>query len=86
MLLYMDKPDQKGIQRNPKTLSAMIRGARRYLASSYGKPTPNAQVAIDKAEAALAEARTETDAYFTKEWPAYQKEVEAITFYLFNLE
>ncbi len=86
MLLYMDKPDQKGIQRNPKTLSAMIRGARRYLASSYGKPTPNAQVAIDKAEAALADARTKIDAYFSEDWPAYQKEVEALTFYLFNLD
>ena len=86
ILLYLDKPDLKGIQRNPKTLSAMIRGARRYLATSYGKPTPNAQVAIDKAEKALSDARTKIDAYFSEEWPAYQKEVEALTFDLFDLE
>jgi len=60
--------------------------ARRYLATSYGKPTPNAQVAIDKAEKALSDARTKIDAYFSEEWPGYQKEVEALTFDLFDLE
>ncbi len=83
---FVDKQNLKGIQRNPSTLNRMVGGAGRYLRSSYGKPTPNAQVAIDKAEKAVAEAIEKIDAFFSKDWVEYQTKVKAMDFDLFGVE
>ena len=42
-----------------------VYSSHRYLRSSYGKPTPNAQVALDKAEKAVTKSLAEIDAFFT---------------------
>ncbi len=83
---FVDKENLKGIQRNPTTLNRMVGGARRYLMSSYGKPTPNAQIAIDKAEKAVTAALAKIDTFFKNDWTAYQAKVEAMDFDLFGLE
>ncbi len=83
---FVDKQGLKGIQRNPNTLNRQMGMARRYLRSSYGKPTPNAQVAIDKAEAAMKDITGKVNSFFTENWTKYQSEVEAIQFNLFELE
>jgi len=83
---FVDKQNLKGIQRNPTTLNRMVGGAGRYMRSSYGKPTPNAQVAIDKAEKAVAEALEKIDAFFSKDWVEYQTKVKAMDFDLFGVE
>lgn len=83
---FVDKENLKGIQRNPTTLNRLVGGARRYLMSSYGKPTPNAQVAIDKAETAVTAALAKIDAFFQEDWAAYQAKVEAMDFDLFGVE
>ena len=83
-LLFFDKENQKGIQRNPNTLSASLRGARRYLFSSYGAPGENAQVAIDKAKSKSADVLGKVDEYFSTQWPEYKKRVEEVQFNLFK--
>ena len=83
---FVDKQNLKGIQRNPSTLNRMMGGAGRYLRSSYGKPTPNAQVAIDKAETAVSKALEKIDAFFAKDWVEYQEKVKAMDFDLFGVE
>ena len=86
IISYVDKDKLKGIQRNPNTLNAVMGTAQRYLRSSYGKPTPNAQVAIDKAEKAVTKSLVEIDAFFKGDWVDYQAKVKAMEFDLFGLE
>ncbi len=86
IISYVDKDKLKGIQRNPNTLNAVMGTAQRYLRSSYGKPTPNAQVAIDKAEKAVTKSLVEIDTFFKGDWVEYQAKVKAMEFDLFGLE
>ena len=86
MDLFMDKPDLKGIQRNPKTLNRKISMARRYLRSSYGKPTPNAQISIDKANVKVDEVLEKVDSYLDGDWKKYRNRIEALDFELFEME
>ena len=60
--------------------------ARRYVNSSYGKPTPNAQIAIDKVEVKTEKVLSELDAYFEGDWKEFQGKVEVLEFDLFDLE
>ena len=83
---FVDKQNLKGIQRNPTTLNRMVGGAGRYLRSSYGKPTPNAQVAIDKAEKAVTSSLEKIDTFFKEDWVEYQAKVKAMDFDLFGVE
>ena len=84
MALYMDKPDLKGIQRNPNTLNRKLGMARRYMRASYGAPTPNAQIAVDQAKVALTEVMEAQNEYFDGEWAEYKSKVEAMKFELFE--
>ena len=86
MELFLDKPNLKGIQRNPNTLNRNLSTARQYLIRSYGKPSPNAQIAIDKATTKTREVVNTVNEYLENDWKAYQQKIEAIQFYLFNLE
>ena len=76
----------KGIQRNPNSLNALMWGARRYLRSSYGKPTPNAQLAIDKAQTAITGTLEEVNTFFTTDWMDYKDKVKAMEYDLFDLD
>ena len=84
MELYMDKEGQKGIQRNPNTLTRKLGMARRYLRASYGSPTPNAQVSIDQALALLDEVLEKQSEYMDGEWEQYKAQIDAIDFDLFR--
>lgn len=86
MDLFMDKPDQKGIQRNPNTLNRKMGMARRYLVSSYGKPTPNAQIAIDKARKSVDMVLGQIDDYLNGSWQEYKSKVKSMNFNLFGTE
>ena len=86
MALYMDKPDLKGIQRNPKTLNRALGSARRYLTSSHGKPTANAQIAIDKAVGKVNIVLSKLQEYFDGDWKSFQEKIDAMDFDLFNLQ
>ena len=86
IISYVDKENLKGIQRNPTTLNRVMGTAQRYLRSSYGKPTPNAQIAIDKAEKAVTKSLAAIEAFFAKDWVAYQEKVEAMEFDLFGID
>ncbi len=84
MALYMDKEGQKGIQRNPKTLTRNLFMARRYLTASYGKPTPNAQVSIDQALALLDDVLSKQNDYMDGDWKKYKEKVKELDFNLFK--
>ena len=86
IIQYVDKDKLKGIQRNPNSLNALMWGVRRYLRSSYGKPTPNAQLAIDKAQTAITKTLESVDTFFTTDWADYKDKVKAMEYDLFDLE
>lgn len=83
-LLFFDKQNQKGIQRNPNTLSSKIFGARRYLGSSYGAPGPNAMVAVKKAQDATAKVTSRVDEYMNVKWKSYKMAIDDVDFKLFD--
>jgi len=70
--LYMDKPDQKGIQRNPNTLNNYLFGARRYVGSSWTKPGKNAMNAVSHAEKKTEIVLKEIEVFFEKDWIDYK--------------
>jgi hypothetical protein len=86
MILYVDPENQKGIQRDPSTLNRKLGLARRYISTSYGKPTPNAQIVIDKAVKSSDDVHSQVEDYFNGEWTKYRERVEAVQFDLFNLK
>lgn len=70
--LYMDKPDQKGIQRNPNTLNNYLFGASRYVGSSWTKPGKNATLAVDHAKQKTEIVLKEIETFFENDWPEYK--------------
>ena len=76
--LYMDKPDQKGIQRNPNTLNSYLFGARRYVGSAWTTPGKNAMLAVDHAEKKTDAVLEEVNAFFEKDWIEYKEFVNKL--------
>ncbi len=83
-LMYMDKEGLKGIQRNPNNLNAIMRTARRYISASYGAPTPNAVIAINRAEDEINTVVSVVKDYFNTDWQQYQEKIEAVDFSIFK--
>lgn len=83
-LLFLDKENQKGIQRNPNTLRAVLGAAGRYVGSSYGALGSNGQVAVDKARTEAAEIINRVDTYLAGPWKEYQQKINDIEFKIFE--
>ncbi len=78
MNLFNDPEGLKGIQRNPKTLSAMMWPTRNYIRSTYGAPTPNTQVQIDNFHTKASDIIDGVNSFFETDWNNYQMEVKKI--------
>lgn len=83
-LLFFNKQNQKGIQRNPNILTSKIRGASRYIGSSYGAPGANAKIAESKARTLTAEVIKKVDDYMDGDWKTYKAAIGAIRFKIFD--
>ena len=83
-LLFFNKQNQKGIQRNPNILTAKLRGASRYIGSSYGAPGANAKAAEAQARAKAEEVIKKVDDYIDGDWKAYKAAIDAIHFKIFD--
>jgi len=84
MNLFNDPEGLKGIQRNPKTLSAMMWPTRGYISSTYGAPTPNTQIQIDNFHTKASGIIDAVNSYFETDWSDYQAEVKKIPPILFK--
>lgn len=82
--IYMDPPNQKGIQRNPNTMMGTLFGASRYIGNSDGAPSPSAQVLIKKARKEVTQTVKKINAFFENDFAAYRKKVEAVQYSLFK--
>ncbi len=76
--LYMDKPDQKGIQRNPNTLNNYLYGASRYVGSSWTEPGKNAMLAVTQAKEKTDKVIKQVDSFFEEEWVKYKEFVNTL--------
>lgn len=83
-LLFFNKQNQKGIQRNPNILTSKLRGASRYIGSSYGAPGANAKAAESQARAKAAEVIKRVDDYIDGDWKIYKAAIDAIRFKIFD--
>lgn len=82
--LFFNRDNLKGIQRNPEILTGYIGTARRYYMSSYGSPSPNAQLALDKAKRMYEEVKMEVDKYFESDWPMFKNKINETDFKIFE--
>ncbi len=82
--LFTDKPDLKGIQRNPNTLNRHLFSASGYIRASDGPPNQMARFATKKAEKEAKIVIDKVNAFFEKDWAAYQEEVEKVKYSLFK--
>ena len=85
-LLFFDKENQKGIQRNPNNLNAKLWMARRYLGTSIGAPGENANVAVSHAKNKTAEVLEALEEYMNGAWPEFKEKVNSMNFDLFKSE
>jgi len=83
-LLFFDKEGLKGIQRNPSTLSAQLRGAGRYIRSAYGAVGPNGQIAVDKATSETNKVTAKVEEYLSGDWKKYQAKINEVDFKIFD--
>jgi len=84
MNLFLDPEGLKGIQRNPKTLNALTWRTRRYLYDSYGPPTPNAQLILNKYNTLSNEIINGVNNFISSSWSEYRKKVDAIPTQIFK--
>ncbi len=84
--LYMDKPDQKGIQRNAYNLNSYLFGASRYVGSSWKKPGANAQLAVDHAKEKSKRTIDAVNEFFTKDWSEFKTYVKGLNLSPFKEE
>jgi len=82
--IFMDPPNQKGIQRNPNTLMRVLFTAYRYIDNSDGAPNASAQVTTDKARREVGRILDRMNAFFEKDFADYRQKVEAVPFSLFK--
>ena len=83
-LMFFDKQNQKGIQRNPNTFTAVLRTAGRYLRTSLGAPGANADTAMKKAHSKFELIKEVIDTYMGGEWNDYQNKINEVQFDLFG--
>ncbi len=84
--LYMDKPDQKGIQRNAYNLNSYLYTASRYVGSSWKKPGKNAMNAVYQAKEKTSDVLKQLDAFFEKDWVEYKTYVNELNLTPFKNE
>jgi len=84
MNLFNDPEGLKGIQRNPKTLSAMMWPTRGYISSTYGAPTPNTEIQIDNFHTKASNIINGVNAFFENDWMDYQTAVKKVPPILFK--
>lgn len=82
--LFMEREGLKGIQRDAENVTAYLRGARRYLSSSYGSPNANALIAFEKAKTKVLQVEEEIGKFFDSEWQTYRSAIESMSFSLFK--
>jgi hypothetical protein len=83
--LYMDAPDQKGIQRDKKTLVRSLRTASGLLGASDGAPNQNAIYAVNNAKQKLQTTLDKVNHFLMNDWKEYQEKVEAVKRPLFKI-
>lgn len=82
--LYMTPSGLKGIQRSSDNVTGALRGVRRYLSDIEGEPSQMALLTLEKARKETKTVLDKINAFFEKDFAAYQKEVEAVQFSLFK--
>ena len=76
----------KGYRNNSKLLITQINAAQEYINGSFGKPSSNAQIAIDRAKQRTREIQAQIDQYFETDWIRFKERTELVEFELFDLE
>jgi len=84
--LYMDKPDQKGIQRNAYNLNSYLWGARRYVGSSWKKPGANAMLAVKHAKEKSTGIIEQVNTFFDSDWTEFKNYVNELNLSPFKQE
>ena len=82
--LFVGPAQTKGIVRFNNTLNSKLFTASSYIRGSTGVPTKTAEIAFEQAKTKVAEVVNAVNAFFEKDWAAYQKEIEGVSFPLFK--
>ena len=84
MLLYMMPEDAKGIQRDPRQLTSILRRADIYLGRSLGPVDANGMYAVENARRLTRTASEQVNDFIQNEWQDYVDEVGRYEFDLFK--
>ncbi|MEM1322402.1 MAG: hypothetical protein AAGG75_19220 [Bacteroidota bacterium] len=84
MNLYMNPENTKGIIRSSDKLNSYLYRANRYISDSKGAPNQMAQLTTEQAKAKVEEVLGRINAFFDKDWAAYQEAVEQVQYSLFK--
>ncbi len=82
--LFMDPTGLKGIQRNPNTLNARLRTARRYIGSAWEKPGQNAMRAAENAEIEAKETIEAVNEFIQGDYKNFQKTIKGLQVEIFK--
>ncbi|MCI0694326.1 hypothetical protein L0337_20250 [candidate division KSB1 bacterium] len=77
LLELINPKEVQGIQRDPLIVSSRLRQASSYLQSSSEAPGETERIAAEQATENLQQTLAKINAFFAREWPAYQQAVEA---------
>ncbi len=83
IFLPSQKP-KKGIHKPKNTLNTYLYQAKNYIRSSDGAPNQMARIAIEKAKKETKLALAAVNKFFEKDWPVFQKNVEAARHTIFK--
>jgi len=80
-MVFGERDDRQGITRNPasNTMQA-ISAPFRYLGNDYDGPGATEENLLRLAKVEVDSAITKINAFFTEDWPAYQRKMEAANF------
>ena len=84
MNLYMDPEGQKGIQRNPKTLTGRLWRARSYLRATEGPPSSNGLILINEVKQQAKDIIRGGNEFFETDWKAFKTRFDELDLKIFE--
>ncbi len=81
---FVGEKETKGINRNDKSINSKLGTASWYMGSQEGMPQGNALLPFQQAKKEVEKILTRINAFFEKDWSAYQKKVEIAKYTLFK--
>ena len=77
--LIMGPEGKQGIYRDPFILSSQLYGMQSYLEPSLNPATQTQEIVMKQFKDQLEDVLTKVNAFFTDQWPEYQKKAEALS-------